>query len=77
MMTNPMQMLQMLRGKDPNAIMQILMQQNPNAAKMLAQMQNQARSNGMSAEQFAKQLAHQNGVSESDLMAMVNMLRNH
>lgn len=72
---NPMQLLQMFRGKDPNAIMQMLVQQNPNARQMIAQMQNQARSNGMSAEQFAKQLARQHGMSESELMSMVDMLR--
>ncbi|MCM1437803.1 MAG: hypothetical protein NC131_01135 [Roseburia sp.] len=72
---NPMQMIQMLRGKDPNAMMSMLMQRNPQMGQVLNTMQNQAKSNGMNAEQFGKQLAKQRGMSEQDLMSMVNMIQ--
>lgn len=72
---NPMQMMNMLRGKNPDQMMNMILQQNPMARTTLSQMQTMAKSNGMTGEQFAKQLAGQNGMNERDLIGMVNMLQ--
>lgn len=72
---NLMQMIGMFRGQSPDAMMNMIMQRNPQAKTILAQMQTMAKSNGMTGEQFAKQLARQNGMNERDLIGMVNMLQ--
>lgn len=72
---NPMQMMNMFRGKSPDQMMDMILQWNPMAKTMLSQMQTMAKSNGMTGEQFAKQLARQNGMNEQDLIGMVNMLQ--
>jgi len=46
---NIMQMMQMFRGKDPNAVMQMMSKQNPQFAKFLQENQ------GKSPEQIAQQ----------------------
>lgn len=74
MNNNLLQMLQMFRGKNPQMIMQMLSRTNPQVGQMLSQYQNMAKSNNMTAEQLARQLAKQNGLSEQDIMQIANML---
>ena len=74
MNNNLLQMLQMFRGKNPQTIMQMLSRTNPQVGQMLSQYQNMAKSNNMTAEQLARQLAKQNGLSDQDIMQIANML---
>lgn len=74
MNNNLLQMLQMFRGKNPQMIMQMLSRTNPQVGQMLSQYQNMAKSNNMTAEQLARQLAKQNGLSDQDIMQIANML---
>lgn len=74
MNNNLLQMLQMFRGKNPQMIMQMLSRTNPQVGQMLSQYQNMAKSNNMTAEQLARQLAKQHGLSDQDIMQIANML---
>ena len=74
MNNNLLQMLQMFRGKNPQMIIQMLSRTNPQVGQMLSQYQNMAKSNNMTAEQLARQLAKQNGLSDQDIMQIANML---
>lgn len=74
MNNNLMQMLQMLRGKNPQTAIQMLSQRNPHVGQLLSQYQNMAKSNNMTSEQLARQLAKQNGLSDQDIMQIANML---
>ena len=72
---NIFQMLDMINGmgNTPDAMLQMLLQQNPQGRQTIDQLRNS--SNGMSAEQIAKQLARQNGISEQQLMQLYNKLK--
>ena len=77
-MNNQMNIFQMLdmingMGNTPDAMLQMLLQQNPQGRQTIEQLRNS--SNGMSAEQIAKQLARQNGISEQQLMQLYNKIK--
>lgn len=77
-MNNPMNIFQMIdmvngMGNTPDAMLQMLLQQNPQGKQTIEQLRNS--SNGMSAEQIAKQLAKQNGISEQQLMQLYNKIK--
>jgi formate dehydrogenase maturation protein FdhE len=58
--------------KDPKGAFMQMMQNNPQYQQMFNQLQNSA--NGASAEQMARQIAKQRGISEEQLMQMYNSL---
>jgi formate dehydrogenase maturation protein FdhE len=70
---NPFQLIQQFqRMKDPKGAFMQMMQNNPQYQQMFNQLQNSA--NGASAEQMARQIAKQRGISEEQLMQMYNSL---
>ncbi len=70
---NPFQLIQQFqRMKDPKGAFMQMMQNNPQYQQMFNQLQNSA--NGASAEQMARQVAKQRGISEEQLMQMYNSL---
>ena len=70
---NPFQLIQQFqRMKDPRGAFMQMMQNNPQYQQMFNQLQNSA--NGASAEQMARQVAKQRGISEEQLMQMYNSL---
>ena len=70
---NPFQLIQQFqRMKDPKGAFVQMMQNNPQYQQMFNQLQNSA--NGASAEQMARQIAKQRGISEEQLMQMYNSL---
>lgn len=70
---NPFQLIQQFqRMKDPRGAFMQMMQNNPQYQQMFNQLQNSA--NGASAEQMARQIAKQRGISEEQLMQMYNSL---
>lgn len=73
MNVNPFQLIQQFqRMKDPKGAFMQMMQNNPQYQQMFNQLQNSA--NGASAEQMARQIAKQRGISEEQLMQMYNSL---
>lgn len=70
---NPFQLMNAFKNaQNPQALLQNVMQNNPRLQQMMTQLQNSG--GGQSAEQMAKQLAKQNGISEQDLMSIYNSI---
>lgn len=60
------------RGMQPQQVMQMLIQQNPQLQQHLQTLQNMAQ--GKNPREFVLQLAKQNGVSEQNLNAIMQIL---
>ena len=70
-MNNFLQMI--FNSKNPKELFFQMMQQNPQFQMQIQALQNSG--GGASVEQMARQLAQQKGISEQDLMNMVNNLK--
>ena len=61
-------------GRNPNAVMQMLIARNPQYAQAMGRLQNMAQ--GKNPKEFIVQLARQNGVSEENLQAIMQIIGN-
>ena len=62
------------QGKSPQQVMQMIMAQNPQLQQTLPQMKNMA--GNRSPKEFIMQMARQNGVEETTLGMIEDMLNN-
>ena len=62
------------QGKSPQQVMQMIMAQNPQLQQTLTQMKNMA--GNRSPKEFIMQMARQNGVEETTLGMIEDMLNN-
>ena len=58
--------------RNPQQIMQMIMQQNPQINQMLTQIQNMAQ--GRTPQEFITQLARQNGVEQSKIDQLMQII---
>lgn len=61
------------RGMQPQQVMQMLMQQNPQLNLLMTQFQNMSK--GQNPRDFVVQLAKQNGLSEQNINAIMQIFR--
>lgn len=70
---NIFQLMQLIqKSKNPRWVFEQMVQSNPRYQQVFNQLRNS--SNGASAEEMARQLARQQGISEEQLMQMYNSL---
>lgn len=67
--------LSMLTKQPVEVVYNMLLNTNPQLRQTIMQWQNMAKSNNLTPEQFAKQLLKQQGVSETDLNAVLSKFK--
>lgn len=67
--------LNMLTKQPMEVVYNMLLNSNPQLKQTIIQWQNMAKSNNLTPEQFAKQLLKQQGVSETDLNAVLSKFK--